>query len=104
MLQLESKEEFDKIVVNIKGDDPIYILFKAPWCPTCARISTIMDSKSFNCYSVDTSIEPNKPIAQKYRVNFVPTLLILKNDGISVSGETVVGPIKILEKINSMNV
>ncbi len=86
------------IVDNLKGaleiakkeNKLLLVDFNAVWCPACLRLETevfgqklfLRKSKDFIKVSIDMDLEKNKPVAQKYDVNVMPTLIIMDSQGV----------------------
>ena len=67
----------------LNTETPVLIDFYATWCGPCKTLSPILDSlkkelgTSVRIIKID--VDKNQPLAQKYNVKGVPTLLLFKN-------------------------
>lgn len=72
-------EEFDKL---IGGETPVLVDFFATWCGPCKMQSPILEQvkqavgDKANIIKID--IDRNPAIANRYRVQSVPTLIVFK--------------------------
>jgi len=63
---------------------PVYILFTAPWCPSCRDFERDTLAQSDVCRALDNDViyikanlDQNKPLAKKLKVNGIPAGLLL---------------------------
>lgn len=74
-------ENFEELVIN--SDKPVLVDFTAAWCGPCKMVGPIVDEigKELEGQLVagKLDVDSNQPIAQKYGVKNIPTLLIIKN-------------------------
>ena len=74
------KETFKTI---IDGNQPILVDFHATWCGPCKAQAPILKDLSADIKGkariLKIDIDKNQPIAQKYQVRSVPTLILFKN-------------------------
>ncbi|MFT6320626.1 MAG: thioredoxin 1 [Granulosicoccus sp.] len=72
------KGNFNQI---INGDKPVLIDFHAEWCNPCKMLSLIIKevSKEMNgkFRIIKIEVDKNQPLAQRYQVRGVPTLIII---------------------------
>lgn len=81
---------FDALLAEAKKSNKlVFIDFWTTWCVWCKRLDadTFSDDgvaaemKDVLCYSVDAESETGKPIAQRFRVQGYPALILLSPDG-----------------------
>ena len=74
------KSNFNDI---INADTPVLIDFFADWCGPCKILSTILKEvkkelgNTIKVIKID--VDNNQPLAAKYKVKGVPTILLFKN-------------------------
>lgn len=66
----------------LKSDKPVLVDFSAVWCGPCQMIAPILEEVSNELEQVKickVDIDESMELAVKYRIEVVPTLLVLKN-------------------------
>lgn len=73
----------EKFCNLIKGDQPVFVLFYATWCPHCRRMLPVVkklenrENLIMLCYDIDD--EKNRRLTDYYHVQAVPLMMIYKS-------------------------
>ena len=95
------KETFKTI---IDGNQPVLVDFHATWCGPCKTQAPILKELSADIKDkariIKIDVDKNQPLAQKYQVRSVPTLILFKNGQIVWRQAGVANKQELLEVIN----
>ena len=95
------KETFKTI---IDGSQPVLVDFHATWCGPCKTQAPILKELSAETNGkariIKIDVDKNQPLAQKYQVRSVPTLILFKNGQLLWRHSGVASKQQLLEIIN----
>jgi len=89
LVHLEKAEDFDAEVLQHKG--VVVVDFYADWCPPCRMLAPVIE-KAAQEYGgkvkfVKVNVDRNESLAEKYRINAIPRLIIFKDGKVVDSAE-----------------
>ena len=78
--KVSSMETFDDI---INGDKPVLVDFYTTWCGPCKAMGPVIEALSSELEGrariLKVDVDKNQAVANQYKVQAVPTLIIFKN-------------------------
>lgn len=97
------KSNFNEI---IKSDTPVLIDFYADWCAPCKSLAPILKEVKSELGDkvkiVKIDVDKNQPLAAKYQVKGVPTMMLFKNGKQMWRESGVLPKHEIMSKITSL--
>ncbi|MNT19401.1 Thioredoxin-1 [compost metagenome] len=85
MLKHVNSEEFKKEVIDSKK--AVLVDFYATWCPPCKMLAPVLEriaNSRAEFEIVKINVDDNQDLANKYAIEFVPTMVVFK-DGIAAN-------------------
>lgn len=79
-----NKNNFELEVLN--SDKTVLIDFWAPWCAPCRMVVPIVEEiadENDDVKVVKVNVDENPELAEEFRVNSIPTLVVIKNGKIA---------------------
>ena len=83
-----TEAEFEEVV--LKSETPVFVDFFATWCGPCKMMSPVVDEIAEETDAIKVgkiNVDEQMPLAQKYGVMSIPTLILFKNG--EVAAQTV---------------
>ncbi|MBT8178683.1 MAG: thioredoxin [Eudoraea sp.] len=96
------KSSFKKLVAS---DKPVLVDFHAEWCGPCKMLAPILkevkEQMGENIKILKIDVDKNQPIAARYQIRGVPTMLLFRNGEIVWRQSGVVPKEQILKAIEA---
>ncbi len=90
----------------ISGNTPVLVDFYATWCGPCKAVPPILkqtkDALGDSVKIIKIDIDRNKVLANQYRVQAVPTLILFKSGRIVWQQSGVVPATQLIQKIKAV--
>jgi thioredoxin 1 len=97
------KAKFEKL---ISGSTPVLVDFYATWCGPCKAVPPILkqtkDTLGDKVTIIKVDIDKNGPLANQYKVQAVPTLILFKSGRIIWQQAGVVPANQLISKIQAV--
>jgi thioredoxin 1 len=71
-------EEYNFKREVLEDPGPVLVDFWAEWCPPCRVMNPVVESLARRFKVAKVNIDTNGPLAAKFQVSAVPTLLVFK--------------------------
>ena len=97
-----TKDNFDELV--IKNEKPVLLDFWASWCGPCRMLSPVVDEVGEERDDVvvgKVNVDEQNELAVKFRIQSIPTLVVMKNGEVANTSVGVISKQKIFELIEA---
>ena len=63
----------------IESTEPVLVDFWAEWCPPCKAMNPTIEALAWDFKVCKVNVDTNQPLASRYEISSIPTLLIFKD-------------------------
>ena len=76
-------EEYNFKREVLDSSEPVLVDFWAEWCAPCRHMNSVLAAIARDYKVCKVNVDTNQPLAAKFHVSAIPTLLIFKNGSVA---------------------